>query len=90
MFNIWTMLFFGVVGYVFKKLDYPLAPLILAIVLGDRTEVSFRQAILGSQGAMSIFFSNWLVGGIMTAGLLLLFWPAISSVWGKLRRAPSK
>src|SRR5659263_322319 len=77
MFNIWVMLTFGVIGYVFKKLDYPLAPLILAIVLGDPTEVSFRQAILGSQGALSIFFSNWLVGAIMTAGLLLLFWPAI-------------
>jgi putative tricarboxylic transport membrane protein len=81
------MLTFGVIGYVFKKLDYPLAPLILAIVLGDPTEVSFRQAILGSQGALSIFFSNWLVGAIMTAGLLLLFWPAISLAWGRVRRA---
>jgi putative tricarboxylic transport membrane protein len=42
---------------------------------------------LGSQGALSIFFSNWLVGAIMTAGLLLLFWPAISTVWGKFRQA---
>jgi putative tricarboxylic transport membrane protein len=57
----------------------------LAIVLGDPTEVSFRQAILGSQGALSIFFSNWLVGGIMTAGLLLLFWPAIGLGWSKIR-----
>jgi putative tricarboxylic transport membrane protein len=84
------MLTFGVIGYIFKKLDYPLAPLILALVLGDRTEVSFRQAILGSQGAMSIFFSNGLVGAIMTAGFLLLFWPAIALVWGKFRGAPSK
>jgi len=90
MFNIWVMLTFGVIGYVFKKLDYPLAPLILAIVLGDSTEVSFRQAILGSQGALSIFFSNWLVGAIMTAGLLLLFWPAIALLWGKLRGSPAK
>jgi putative tricarboxylic transport membrane protein len=86
MFNIWVMLVFGVIGYVFKKLDYPLAPLILAIVLGDRTEIAFRQAVLGSQGAMSIFFSNGLVGAIMTAGLLLLFWPAISALWGKIRQ----
>jgi len=35
-----------------------LAPLILALVLGDATEVSFRQAILGSQGALSVFFSK--------------------------------
>jgi len=87
MFNIWVMLLFGVIGYVFKKLDYPLAPLILALVLGDATEVSFRQAILGSQGAMSIFFSNWLVSAMMIAGLLLAFWPAIALSWGKLKGA---
>jgi putative tricarboxylic transport membrane protein len=85
MFNIWVMLIFGVIGYVFKKLDYPLAPLILALVLGDRTEVAFRQALLGSQGKLSIFFSNMLVGGIMVFALLLLFWPALTLAWGKAR-----
>jgi putative tricarboxylic transport membrane protein len=85
MFNIWVMLLFGVIGYVFKKLDYPLAPLILALVLGDRTEVSFRQAMMGSQGNLSIFFSNMLVGGIMVLGLLLLFWPALALAWKKIR-----
>ncbi len=38
MFDVWLMLVFGVIGYVFKKLDYPLAPLVLALVLGDRAE----------------------------------------------------
>jgi putative tricarboxylic transport membrane protein len=51
IFDIWLMLGFGVVGYVFKKLDYPLAPLVLALVLGDRAEDSFRQALLGSGGS---------------------------------------
>jgi putative tricarboxylic transport membrane protein len=46
MLDIWFMMIFGVVGYVFKKLDYPLAPLVLALVLGDRAEDSFRQAML--------------------------------------------
>ncbi len=87
MFNIWVMLMFGVIGYVFKKLDYPLAPLILALVLGDPTEVAFRQAILGSQGSMGVFYSNWLVGSITTVALLLLFWPAISLAWGRVRQA---
>ncbi len=50
MLDIWLMLVFGVVGYVFKKLDYPLAPLVLALVLGDMAESSFRQAMLISQG----------------------------------------
>jgi putative tricarboxylic transport membrane protein len=85
MFNIWAMLVFGVVGYIFKKLDYPLAPLVLALVLGDRAEVAFRQAMMGSQGALGVFFSNMLVSGIMIFALLMLFWPAISFAWDKVR-----
>ena len=50
MFDVWMMLVFGVVGYVFNKLGYPLAPLVLAIVLGDKAEEAFRQAMLGIQG----------------------------------------
>ena len=53
MLDIWFMLLFGVIGYVFKKLDYPLAPLVLALVLGDKAEDSFRQAMLVSQGELS-------------------------------------
>jgi putative tricarboxylic transport membrane protein len=75
MFDVWLMAAFGVVGYVFKKLDYPLAPMVLALVLGDAAESSFRQAMLISQGSLSIMWSNWLVGGITTLALLLLFWP---------------
>ena len=52
------MLVFGVLGYLFKKLDYPLAPLVLALVLGDKAEDSFRQAMLVSQGDLTIFWSN--------------------------------
>ena len=66
MLDIWLMMLFGVVGYLFKKLDYPLAPLVLALVLGDKAEDSFRQAMLLSQGEMSIFWSNPLVGSIST------------------------
>jgi putative tricarboxylic transport membrane protein len=46
MLDVWLMVVFGLVGYVFKKLDYPLAPMVLALVLGDMAESSFRQAML--------------------------------------------
>ena len=78
MLDIWFMMMFGVIGYVFKKLDYPMAPMVLALVLGDRAEDSFRQSMLMSQGSVDVFFSNGLVGGIMTLALLLLFWPLFS------------
>jgi putative tricarboxylic transport membrane protein len=90
MLDIWLMMIFGVVGYVFKKLDYPLAPLVLALVLGDRAEDSFRQAMLIAQGDMSIFFSNALVGGITALSLVMLFWPLISRALAALRAAPEK
>jgi putative tricarboxylic transport membrane protein len=79
------MLGFGIVGYVFKKLDYPLAPLVLALVLGDKAEDSFRQAMLVSQGEVSIMWSNPLVGSITTLALLMLAWPLISKLIAKLR-----
>ena len=78
MLDIWFMLMFGVIGYVFKKLDYPMAPMVLALVLGDRAEDSFRQSMLISQGSMDVFFSNGLVGSVMTLSLVMLFWPVLS------------
>src|SRR3982075_4148777 len=51
-FDVMLMLVFGVVGYLLKKCNYPLAPLVLAIVLGDKAEEAFRQSLLGSQGSL--------------------------------------
>jgi putative tricarboxylic transport membrane protein len=79
------MLVFGVVGYLLKKCNYPLAPLVLAIVLGDKAEESFRQSLLGSQGSLGVFFSNSLVGTIMVLGLIALFWSAIQQGYTRLR-----
>ena len=84
-FDIVLMLVFGVIGYIMKKLDYPLAPLVLALVLGDRTEESFRQALLISEGSLGVFFANWLVGTIMVTGLTLIFYPAINAAMAWLR-----
>ena len=85
MFDIWLMIIFGIVGYLFKKLDYPIAPMVLALVLGAKAEDSFRQAMLVSQGEVSIMFSNPLVGTITGLALLMLFWPLISLVIAKVR-----
>jgi putative tricarboxylic transport membrane protein len=85
LLDISLMLGFGVLGYLFKKLRYPLAPLVLALVLGDMAESSFRQAMLISQGDVAIFWSNPLVGSICALAMLMLFWPLISMVVGRVR-----
>ena len=85
LFDVVLMMFFGVLGYLFKKLSYPLAPMVLALVLGDMAESSFRQAMLLSQGALSIFWDNGLVGSLMGLGMLMLFWQPVSAVMRRVR-----
>src|SRR5258705_200662 len=87
MFDIWLMLVFGVVGYVFKKIGIPLAPFTLALVLGNRAEDSFRLSMIGAQGDMRVFWSNGLVGSITTLALILLFWPLIGGAFARMRSA---
>jgi putative tricarboxylic transport membrane protein len=58
---------------------------VLALVLGDKAEDSFRQAMLVSQGEMSILWSNGLVGTISTLALLLLFWPLLARLIARIR-----
>ena len=88
-FDVVMMMVFGVLGYVLKKCDYPLAPLVLALVLGDKAEEAFRQALLGSQGSVTVFWSNGLVGSIMALGLIALFWPIIQNGMARLRPRPA-
>ncbi len=71
------MLGFGVVGYLFKKLSYPLAPLVLAIVIGDKAEDAFRQSMLMSKGSLGIFFANRLVTSLVVGGMALLLLPLV-------------
>jgi len=77
--DIWYMMLFGVVGYVFKKLDYPIAPMVLALVLGDMAESALRQSLIMSQGSPMIFFASPISAVLVTASILLIIWPFISS-----------
>src|SRR5678816_3221919 len=86
MFDVYMMVLFGIIGYFFKKLRYPLAPLVLALVLGDMAETAFRQSMLLSGGNVGIFWSNGLVGSIMTLAIVLLLWPLVAMTIDALKR----
>ena len=79
MFDVWMMLVFGVAGYLFQKLGYPLPPLVLAIVLGRAAEEAFQQSLRASQGHLGVFFQTPLESTIMTLGIALLLWPLWSA-----------
>ncbi len=78
--DVWLMLIFGVFGYLLRKLDYPMAPAVLAIVLGPMAEASMRQSLLMSSGSFSIFFTRPAAGVIMTVALLLLAAPLLKPI----------
>ena len=66
------------VGYVFKKLDYPVAPLVLALVLGDRAEAAFRQAMILSGGSLAIFWSNAIAATLSTLAIVIAVFPFVA------------
>jgi putative tricarboxylic transport membrane protein len=78
MIDIWYMVIFGVIGYVFKKLNYPLAPLVLALVLGDFAESALRQSLIISQGSLLIFFQRPIAAVITAVAIFFLVLPAIT------------
>ncbi len=58
LFKLWIMLFFGILGYIMRKLDFPLPPLLLGAVLGTMMEEAFRQSLSLSEGSWLIFFQR--------------------------------
>jgi putative tricarboxylic transport membrane protein len=89
MIDIWYMLLFGVVGYVFKKLDYPLAPLVLALVLGDLAENALRQSLIMSQGSLAIFVTRPIAGAITAVAVFFFALPAIGAFRRRRRGRPA-
>jgi TctA family transporter len=81
--DLWLAVAFGAAGYVMKKLDYPLAPLVLAMVIGDKAEDAFRQSMLISNGSLGVLWSNPLVGSLSTLAMLFLLWPLASMLFSR-------
>src|ERR671919_622029 len=90
--DIWYMLIFGVAGYLFKKLDYPIAPMVLALVLGDMAESSLRQSLIMSQGSPMIFFSSPIAAVLVLLSIWLLVSPVahplLRKAWDRTRSFP--
>ena len=80
------LLAFGVGGYLLRKLDYPLAPAVLAIVLGPIAEPALRQSLLISQGDVTVFVTRPISGPITVIAIILLFLPLFKLIWTKVRQ----
>jgi putative tricarboxylic transport membrane protein len=84
MHDVWLMLIFGVSGYLMRKLDYPMAPMVLAIVLGPLAESSLRQALMLSEGSLLVFIQRPISGPIIGVAMLLFLLPVFKAVKRRL------
>ena len=82
IYDVWLMLIFGIGAFLLRILNYPLAPAVLAVVLGPIAEPTLRQSLLLSDGSWSIFFNRPIAGPITIAALILIFLP----LFGLIRR----
>jgi putative tricarboxylic transport membrane protein len=82
--DVMMMVVFGVVGYIFRKLQFELGPLLLAFVLGRILERSLRQALLISRGDVSIFFSRPISATFLVIVILMIITPILMVLWRRL------
>ncbi|MGI6451327.1 MAG: tripartite tricarboxylate transporter permease [Desulfitobacteriia bacterium] len=78
MFHVMLTILFGVLGFFMKKLSFPAAPMVLALVLGRLLETSLRQSMIISNGSLMIFFTRPISCVILTIAILAILWPFIS------------
>ncbi|MDY0094839.1 MAG: tripartite tricarboxylate transporter permease [Candidatus Vecturithrix sp.] len=72
-FDIIVMFVFGMIGYILRQLDYPMAPLVLGIILGPMADISFRQALMQSRGSLVPLLSRPIGLILITAIALIAF-----------------
>ncbi len=78
--DITIMTIFGVLGFLFRKLQVPLAPILMGLILGDDLEQNFRRSLTASGGDYLTFLSGWLNLSILTVAVIVLFLPQILSL----------
>lgn len=79
-FDLYLLLGFGILGYLMRLAKFPAAPLLLAFILGDMIEQSFRQSLTISNGSVSIFFTSPIAAGLLFIALLSFLVPIIKNV----------
>jgi putative tricarboxylic transport membrane protein len=83
--DIASMTVFGLLGYLMRKFDFPLPPLVLAFVIGPIMETALRQSLIMSGGHFTIFVNRPVAGTLVAVAMLVGLWPALSALIGMRR-----
>jgi putative tricarboxylic transport membrane protein len=91
LFDVWVMLAFGLIGFLLRFANYPLAPLVLGIVLGDLMEANLRRGLVLSDGSLAPFFARpislFLCCIIVITVLMRM--PTVRAAWARFTRRPA-
>jgi putative tricarboxylic transport membrane protein len=86
-FDLWVMVIFGVLGFVLQRYGYPVAPIVLGLILGPMLETHFRRALIISRGDYAIFLQRPIAAGLITVAAVYLLLPLLSWAWRRWRVA---
>jgi len=84
--DVWIAMTFGVVGYIMRRANLPVAPLILGLILGPLAEDYFRVSMTMHQNNIWIFFTRPISGVLMVISFAALLYPLLKSKFGKQKR----
>jgi putative tricarboxylic transport membrane protein len=85
-FDVGTMVGFGALGYLLRKAEFPVAPLILAMILGPQLERALQQSLIGSGGDLWVFLAGPISATLLVAAVALALSPAFRWVWRRYVR----
>jgi putative tricarboxylic transport membrane protein len=87
MSDVWMIVIFGVLGYLFEKFRYPISPMVLGAILGPIGETAFMRSMISSDGDWTVFFKGPICGTLMAGSLLALSYPLLREFFAGRRRA---
>ena len=83
LYPVWVMIVTGILGYIMRKAHIPMAPIVLALVLGFMMEVNFRRAYIQSGGDIAVFIKHPITMILIILALVTVLWPVIREMKSK-------
>ena len=88
--DLWMIVSFGIVGYLFEKYRFPIAPMVLGCILGTQAESSFMTSMISYQNDWTVFFTRPISGTVMAFTIAALAYPLIRHIRSSRKHAPAQ
>jgi putative tricarboxylic transport membrane protein len=86
MSDVWMIVIFGILGYLFEKFRFPISPMVLGAILGPIGETAFMRSMIASNNDWTVFFKGPISGTLMGASVIALSYPLLREFLAARRR----